>query len=145
MPLVLPPLPETARRLCRGLDAPLRLEVHLQLVHECAVRILEWLHEHFPRTTVDAPAVLFGAATHDLGKARLPIMLVSARSHPIEQLFPKHGDDHDPELVPAIEFHNQGRSEVASWLFPERPAEFDEKRHESFLRGRRFSLPDSTG
>lgn len=58
MPLVLPPLPEAAERLCRHLDAPLRLKVHLQLVHECALKILDWLSEHFPRTNVDAPAVL---------------------------------------------------------------------------------------
>jgi hypothetical protein len=72
MPLVLPSLPETAERLCRRLDAPLRLKVHLQLVHECALKILEWLEEHFPRTDVDASAVLFGAATHDLGKTLHP-------------------------------------------------------------------------
>jgi len=72
MPLVLPPLPEAAERLCRHLDAPLRLKVHLQLVHECALKILEWLSKHFPGTDVDARAVLFGAATHDLGKTLHP-------------------------------------------------------------------------
>jgi|LakMenEpi03Aug12_release.lakeMendotaPanAssembly.Ray.scaffolds.fasta_scaffold21996_7 hypothetical protein len=93
MPLVLPPLPEAAERLCRRLDAPPRLKVHLQLVHACALKILEWLEEHFPGTDIDAIAVLFGAATHDLGKTLYPDELWQGGS--------RHQDD-GPALLESL-------------------------------------------
>ena len=46
-----------------------------------------------------------------------------APTYPIKQLFPTDGDDSYPELLPAIEFHNQRRYEVALKLFLERPAD----------------------
>jgi len=72
MPLDLPPLPPAAGQLCDQLHAPPRLVVHLQLVHEAAGRIVNGLKRAFPGITLDEPAILFGAATHDLGKTLHP-------------------------------------------------------------------------
>ena len=72
MTLELPPLPHTAQDLCRQLNAPPRLVVHLQLVHDAARTIVLMLKEAFPQITLDEPAILFGAATHDLGKTIYP-------------------------------------------------------------------------
>lgn len=53
--------------------APPRLVAHLTLVHECAVRLLRALQRtHLP---IDGPLVRLGAATHDIGKARVPAEL----------------------------------------------------------------------
>jgi putative nucleotidyltransferase with HDIG domain len=62
------PLPAEAVRLCEALSAPPRLVAHLILVHDFASRLMERLGEAFPGLTFDREAVLFGAATHDLGK-----------------------------------------------------------------------------
>jgi len=72
MPFKPPPLPPEAQELCRRLKAHPRLVVHLQLVHECAVRLLDWLEASFPKTQIDGDLVRFGAATHDLGKTLHP-------------------------------------------------------------------------
>lgn len=63
------PLPEEAARLLHTLDAPPRLAAHLRLVHEVAYELVEWLAERCPGLHLDRQAVLFGAATHDVGKA----------------------------------------------------------------------------
>jgi hypothetical protein len=57
------------------------------------LKILEWLQEHFPRTSVDASAVLFGAATHDLGKTLHPDELWQGGS--------RHQDD-GPALLESL-------------------------------------------
>ena len=65
----LEPLPEPVLALLLKLDAPLRLVAHLRAVHHVAgglLRELEGLGE------VDREAILFGAATHDVGKIRQP-------------------------------------------------------------------------
>ncbi|MFC8428064.1 HD domain-containing protein [Streptomyces sp. NPDC057253] len=62
------PLPDEVVRLLRSLDAPPRLAAHLRLVHDVAHELLDWLARHHPLLQVDREAVLFGAATHDLGK-----------------------------------------------------------------------------
>lgn len=62
------PLPATAQQLCETLNAPPRLVAHLTLVHDAAVEIVEGLRQRFPTLNFDADMVLFGAATHDLGK-----------------------------------------------------------------------------
>ena len=72
MTLELPPLPPAAQDLCRQLNAPPRLVVHLQLVHEAAEKLIDGLIKVFPGITLDEPAILFGAATHDLGKTMHP-------------------------------------------------------------------------
>jgi hypothetical protein len=63
------PLPDPARALLEALDAPPRLAVHLRLVHDVAHRLVEWTARNHPAVSVDRAAVLFGAATHDIGKA----------------------------------------------------------------------------
>ena len=62
------PLPAAAARLLREHDAPPRLGAHLRAVHDVAARLTEWLVDHCPQLTFDRAAVLFGAATHDIGK-----------------------------------------------------------------------------
>ena len=62
------PLPDAARDLLQALDAPPRLAAHLRLVHDVAHRLVEWTARHHPAVDVDREAVLFGAATHDIGK-----------------------------------------------------------------------------
>lgn len=64
------PLPEEAARLLASVGAPPRLVAHGELVHDTAVRILTWLDRAHPDLRVDADAVRFGAAVHDVGKAR---------------------------------------------------------------------------
>jgi hypothetical protein len=63
------PLPEEAVKICRALDAPSRLLAHLTLVHDVAVKLVKQIQESFPELRFDAESVLFGAATHDIGKA----------------------------------------------------------------------------
>lgn len=64
------PLPEEAVRLLASVGAPPRLVAHGELVHDTAVRILAWLRRDHPDLRVNADAVCFGAALHDVGKAR---------------------------------------------------------------------------
>jgi len=56
-------------RLCRAVDAPPRLIAHLTLVHDVADRLISSLHNAFPNLEMDTDSILFGAATHDIGKA----------------------------------------------------------------------------
>ncbi|MFC9796914.1 HD domain-containing protein [Streptomyces sp. NPDC127584] len=62
------PLPEPVAELLAGLDAPPRLAAHLRAVHDVAVQLVDWLEHHRPDLGADREAVLFGAATHDIGK-----------------------------------------------------------------------------
>lgn len=66
------PLPNRVVQLLADANAPARLVAHLRLVHDTAAEVVEWLHEHYPDLRFDAEAVLFGAATHDIGKAVHP-------------------------------------------------------------------------
>lgn len=66
------PLPDAAQRLCDKLDAPPRLIAHLRLVHDIAAELLDALSERFPDLPMDRDSVLFGAATHDIGKVVHP-------------------------------------------------------------------------
>ena len=70
--MTFPALPTDAIRLCHELNAPPLLVRHLTLVHSAAVELLDGLAEAFPRLLIDHQAVLFGAATHDLGKVKHP-------------------------------------------------------------------------
>ena len=63
-------LPEEAVRLLASAGAPPRLVAHGELVHDTAVGILVWLHRARPDLAVNTDAVRFGAALHDVGKAR---------------------------------------------------------------------------
>ncbi|WP_326570977.1 HD domain-containing protein [Actinacidiphila glaucinigra] len=63
------PLPPEVERLLRDVGAPPRLAAHLRLVHDVACELVEWIRQYSPDLVVDREAVLFGAATHDIGKA----------------------------------------------------------------------------
>jgi putative nucleotidyltransferase with HDIG domain len=64
---VLRPLPLCAAELLRDVQAPPRLVAHLRAVHDAAAELVGWVVKR--GLAVDADAVLFGAATHDIGKA----------------------------------------------------------------------------
>ncbi|WP_259464742.1 HD domain-containing protein [Streptomyces sp. TLI_171] len=67
--LTLHPLPDDVTLLLAGAAAPPRLVAHLRLVHDVAVRLADWTAARCPGLSFDRAAVLFGAATHDIGKA----------------------------------------------------------------------------
>ncbi|MEV0192094.1 HD domain-containing protein [Kitasatospora purpeofusca] len=62
-----PPVPSAVAELLVAVAAPPRLVAHLGLVHEVAGTVLDGCVALGLR--VDREAVLFGAATHDIGKA----------------------------------------------------------------------------
>lgn len=62
------PLPDRVGRLLRNLDAPPRLAAHLRAVHDVAHQLVDWTARRHPALRFDRDAVLFGAATHDMGK-----------------------------------------------------------------------------
>jgi hypothetical protein len=62
------PLPGEVAQLLRDLDAPPRLAAHLRAVHDVACQIADWLSTQYPDLPFDRDAVLFGAATQDIGK-----------------------------------------------------------------------------
>lgn len=64
------PLPALAVELLEAVDAPPRLAAHLRAVHHVAHRLTEDLAGE--GLEFDRAAVLFGAATHDVGKVRHP-------------------------------------------------------------------------
>ncbi|MER5520765.1 HD domain-containing protein [Streptomyces sp. NPDC002763] len=66
------PLPPVVAELLRSLSAPPRLAAHLRAVHDVAVQLVEWLQDRYPDLAVDRDGVLFGAATHDVGKVVHP-------------------------------------------------------------------------
>lgn len=66
------PLPPTAAELLRDLQAPPRLAAHLRLVHDVAWSLTDALGRRWPAVPFDTTAVLFGAATHDIGKVLHP-------------------------------------------------------------------------
>ena len=70
------PLPSSVPSLLRQASASPRLIAHLLLVHDVASRLVEELSQAFPTATFDTETVLFGAATHDIGKALDTIELV---------------------------------------------------------------------
>jgi putative nucleotidyltransferase with HDIG domain len=81
---VLRPLPAGARSLLEDLSAPPRLAAHLRAVHDVAWQLADWVERHHPAAEFDRVAVLFGAATHDIGKT----------AHTTELSGP--GNDHEP-------------------------------------------------
>ncbi|MFJ7907639.1 HD domain-containing protein [Kitasatospora sp. NPDC096204] len=66
----LPPLPPDVADLLRALDAPPRLVAHLALVHQVAEEITGFCARE--GLVFDREAVLYGAATHDIGKTVHP-------------------------------------------------------------------------
>jgi hypothetical protein len=66
------PLPDEVVALLETVDAPPRLAAHLRLVHDVACQLADWFE---PQCAFDREAVLFGAATHDIGKVLHPAEL----------------------------------------------------------------------
>ncbi|WP_285486099.1 HD domain-containing protein [Amycolatopsis taiwanensis] len=62
------PLPTKVAELLQRLDAPPRLVAHLRAVHDVAVQLVDWVEAQYPAREFNREAVLFGAATHDIGK-----------------------------------------------------------------------------
>ncbi|MEU7837926.1 MULTISPECIES: HD domain-containing protein [unclassified Nonomuraea] len=62
------PLPPRVAALLESLDTPPRLAAHLRAVHDVACEILDWLDAQHTTVRIDREAVLFGAASHDIGK-----------------------------------------------------------------------------
>ncbi|MEV7360607.1 HD domain-containing protein [Kitasatospora sp. NPDC091276] len=69
---VLRPLPCQVAVLLEELQAPPRLAAHLRAVHDVAHQLVVWVERHYPQLDFDRHAVLFGAATHDIGKILHP-------------------------------------------------------------------------
>jgi hypothetical protein len=67
-PIALRPLPGLVGELLEALNAPPRLAAHLRAVHDAAWQLADGLAVRFPALAFDRAAVLFGAATHDIGK-----------------------------------------------------------------------------
>ncbi|MFD9570176.1 HD domain-containing protein [Streptomyces sp. NPDC059982] len=96
------PLPDPVPHLLRTLAAPPRLAAHLRAVHDVAHRLADWAAARCPALAFDREAVLFGAATHDIGKVL----------HPAELSGP--GSAHEPA----------GRDLLLAHGFPPRLARF---------------------
>lgn len=52
-----------------NLNAPKRLKNHLKIVHETAEKLLNEFQNNWQNLQLDEEVILFGAATHDIGKA----------------------------------------------------------------------------
>jgi hypothetical protein len=86
-------LPPEVASLLQSLDVHPHLLAHLVLVHDVAVQLVEGVEQTWPDLEFDAEAVLFGAATHDIGKVH----------HPHEMLGP--GQAHHAAGVELLESH----------------------------------------
>ncbi|MGW1208083.1 immunity protein TriTu family protein [Streptomyces sp. NPDC002499] len=73
--LPLRPLPFEAAHVLHEVDAPPRLVAHLRAVHDVAGQLLEWIAARDLDLGINPEAVLFGAATHDIGKTLHPAEL----------------------------------------------------------------------
>lgn len=62
-------LPANILDICRKLNAPPRLIAHLTLVYDVAGKLKSEIELGFPGLPINYDEVLFGAATHDIGKA----------------------------------------------------------------------------
>ncbi len=82
-------LPDEAATLLHRLHAPPRLVAHLRLVHDVAVQLVDTLSQEYRALPLQADAIRFGAATHDIGK----IM------HPAELAGPGHQHEADGETL----------------------------------------------
>lgn len=84
------PLPEEVETLCNRTGAPPRLIAHLILVHDTAATLIDRITKAFPNLQFDKDSILFGAATHDLGKTTFRNELIEPgtlhESHGVELL-----------------------------------------------------------
>jgi putative nucleotidyltransferase with HDIG domain len=65
-------LPLSVEQLLAACHAPPRLKAHLTLVHDAAQSLTEEILAEWPDVRANKEAVLFGAATHDIGKVVHP-------------------------------------------------------------------------
>lgn len=65
-------LSEDAAELLDSMAVHPHLLAHLILVHDAAVRLVEGIQKTWPDVAFDEKAVIFGAATHDVGKILHP-------------------------------------------------------------------------
>jgi len=65
-------LPADVGELLVAVRAPARLAAHLRAVHDVAWQLTEQMKARFPVLVFDQEAVLYGAATHDIGKIEHP-------------------------------------------------------------------------
>lgn len=94
--LALRSLPERVEVLLESLDAPARLAAHLRAVHDVAWQLADWVQQHYGATQFDRQAMLFGSATHDIGKILHPDELSkpgSAHEQAGYELLLAHGFD----------------------------------------------------
>ena len=73
-------LPDLVIDLLRRTKAPARLVAHLTLVHDVATKLTWNIKRKYPDLQFDEQAVLFGAATHDIGKSSFPAELTGPGS-----------------------------------------------------------------
>lgn len=71
-------LPRGVHVLLHEARASARLIAHLHLVHDVALRLASHVVDSFPTANINAAAVRFGAAIHDIGKAMHPDELSGA-------------------------------------------------------------------
>jgi hypothetical protein len=105
-------IPVEAQRLLVTLNAPPRLVAHLALVHDAAAEILDAFQAQWPDVKIDRDAVLFGAATHDIGKVLHPNELTgpgNKHEHDGPGLLRQHGVS--PELSRFARTHGAWKAE----------------------------------
>lgn len=64
--------PTKVKVLLSELNAPGKLQLHLELVHQTSFKLLDGIKQNWPESVVDSKLVLIGAASHDLGKLLVP-------------------------------------------------------------------------
>ncbi len=62
-------LSKEVKSLLKQFDAPQRLIKHLTIVNSTAFYIIEQLKSEWPNLPLNEKEILFGASTHDIGKA----------------------------------------------------------------------------
>lgn len=77
-PLRLHPLPAQAQDILQRLNVPPRLEAHLKLVHDVAVRLLDGVLGKWPGLPINREFILIGASLHDVGKVIHSVELTGA-------------------------------------------------------------------
>jgi hypothetical protein len=93
-----PTLPPQIVELLKTTQAPPRLIAHLQLVHHVAMQLTHGVDKLWPTLQYDRQIVLFGAATHDMGKILYP--------HELTQSGKQH-ETVGPELLATHSFTNE--------------------------------------
>ncbi len=87
-------LPNRITDLLDELNSPERLRKHLQIVHATAYDLISQFKEKWPFISINEELVLFGAGTHDIGKAEIKSELFEGgKKHELrgKQLLIEHG------------------------------------------------------